>query len=162
MPSRRPDLRGINSRLRGRSSINVILILRSLPLLGPYVEFIGHIDHEEMSEVIGRAAVGLFTSVWEEPFGLVLIEMLACGTPVVAFDGGAVPEILTDVCGVVVPNKDWRALARAMPVAAGLNRADCREYVLEAFPIGKMVDLYEGLYFSWRENYLDCVVADVG
>jgi len=116
------------------------------PRLGADARFTGHLGHEEMSVAIGRAEVGLFTSTWEEPFGLVVIEMLACGTPVVAFDGGAVPEILTEDCGILVKNMDRDALAAAIPAAAKLDRSACRARALHAFPISRMVDAYEELY----------------
>ena len=116
------------------------------PRLGPDVEFVGHLDHAQLSREIGRAEVGLFTSTWDEPFGLVIIELLACGTPVVAFDSGAVGEILTPGCGVVVPKEDWLSMARAIPLAAGLRREECRRRAVEDFPVSRMIEEYERIY----------------
>ena len=116
------------------------------PLLDEDIVYAGHLDHEALSAEIGRASVGLFTSLWDEPFGLVLIEMLACGTPVVAFDSGAVDEILTPRCGVVVPKEDVNSMARALPLAAGLDRRACRRRAVEDFPISRMIEDYERLY----------------
>lgn len=116
------------------------------PRLGDDVTFLGHLDHAALSAEIGSAAVGLFTSTWDEPFGLVLIEMLACGTPVVAFDSGAVTEILTADTGRVVPKTDWMGMARAIPTAAALDRAACRQHAVERFPLRRMIDEYERLY----------------
>jgi glycosyltransferase involved in cell wall biosynthesis len=67
------------------------------PLLaGANVEFIGEIGEHQKSEFLGHAAALLFPIAWREPFGLVMIEAMACGTPVIAFDNGSVPEVLED------------------------------------------------------------------
>jgi len=90
----------------------------------PHVEFIGEIDDRRKSEFLGGARALLFPISWPEPFGLVMIESMACGTPVIAFDSGAVPEILEDgLTGFVVSNVDdavaaVRAVAPATPVHA--------------------------------------------
>jgi glycosyltransferase involved in cell wall biosynthesis len=73
----------------------------------PHVEFLGEICDRRKSEFLGGARALLFPISWPEPFGLVLIESMACGTPVIAFDSGAVPEILEDgLTGYVVSNVD--------------------------------------------------------
>lgn len=116
------------------------------PRLGPKAEYVGLLDHAELAELIQCSAVGLFTSTWDEPFGLVLPEILACGTPIAAFDSGAAGEILDESCGVIVPKKDFVALAGAIHQAAGLNRAACRKRAVENFPIRRMIEGYENLY----------------
>ena len=116
------------------------------PELGEDVEYIGHLDHAGVCREAGQAAVGLFTSIWDEPFGLVLPELLACGTPVVAFDSGAAREIIDASCGVIVPKEDVEAMAAAMPVAAALDRAGCRRHAEQQFTIGRMIDEYEVVY----------------
>ncbi|OAV44166.1 glycosyltransferase [Lewinella sp. 4G2] len=116
------------------------------PRLGPDVEVVGHLDHNGLCELIGESEVGLFTSTWEEPFGLVLTEMLACGTPIVSFDSGAAREIICDDCGVIVPMRDYVAMAQAIPQAAALRREDCRLRSTDHFPIEKMIEEYENLY----------------
>src|SRR5205807_2222347 len=69
----------------------------------PLLEFIGEIDHSQKDEFLGNAAALLFPIDWPEPFGLVMIEAMACGTPVVAYSKGSVPEIIRDgVNGFVV------------------------------------------------------------
>ena len=122
------------------------------PRLGDDVVFLGQLGHEELSAEIGRASVGLFTSTWDEPFGLVLIEMLACGTPVAAFDSGAVREILTDDCGTVVPVGDWVALADRLDATATLSRAACRARAIQDFPVDNMIAAYERLYQKLRKT----------
>lgn len=119
---------------------------RIAPRLGDGIEYVGLLNHDELSELINCAAVGLFTSTWDEPFGLVLPEILACGTPIAAFDSGAAAEILDESCGVIVPKYDFVALAAAMDQAAALSRPACRLRAVEHFPIGRMIDGYEALY----------------
>lgn len=139
-------LAGYHLKMAGSIYDQAYFDARIAPRLGPRVEYVGLLDHRELSDLIGCSAVGLFTSTWDEPFGLVLPEMLACGTPVAAFDSGAAAEVLDDGCGVIVPKKDFVALAAALPAAAALNRADCRARAAEHFPIGRMIDGYERIY----------------
>ena len=113
---------------------------------GEQVEYLGHLDHSQICQEVGRASVGLFTSTWDEPFGLVLPEMLACGTPVVSFDSGAAKEIIDASCGIIVPKEDVSAMAAAMPRAARLDRADCRRRAAFDFPIDRMISDYERIY----------------
>lgn len=117
-----------------------------LPLLGPDIKLLGHLTHAELAREIGRSQVGLFTSTWEEPFGLVLAEIMACGTPVAAFDSGAARELVGEGCGTVVTKGDTDALARAMVESRSLSRADCRRHVEEHFSVRQMIDGYESLY----------------
>ena len=94
------------------------------PLLNrPFIEFIGEIGEEEKGEFLGNAAALLFPIDWPEPFGLVMIEALACGTPVVAFDSGSVPEIVENgLTGFVVSDVDGAASAvEKLPTLVGGN-----------------------------------------
>ncbi len=116
------------------------------PLLGGQVHYLGHLDHAGVSSFAGRASVGLFTSTWDEPFGLVIPEMLACGTPVVSFDSGAAAEILDDTCGIIVEKGDVAGMAAAMLAAGDLRRSDCRYRAEVGFPIDRMVSEYEAIY----------------
>jgi glycosyltransferase involved in cell wall biosynthesis len=83
------------------------------PLLSlGHVEFIGEIGEHQKSEFLGNAAGLLFPIAWREPFGLVMIEAMACGTPVIAFEDGSVPEVLEDgVTGFIVQNETQAAAA---------------------------------------------------
>lgn len=119
-----------------------------LPLLRDGDVYLGHLPQAELAVAVGRAGVQLCTPCWDEPFGLVVIEALACGTPVAAFDRGAVPEILTDGTGRFAPADDVAALADAARDALQLDREDCRRHVETAFSLGAMVDRYETLYGS--------------
>ncbi|PHI21643.1 glycosyl transferase family 1 [Lewinellaceae bacterium SD302] len=116
------------------------------PQLGENIVYLGHLSHEELKPIISMSQCGLFTSVWEEPFGLVIAEMLACGVPVVGFNSGAIGEILTPRVGTIVPTKDVVALAGAMGPSADLDRLGCRAHVRKHFSCRKMVDNYENVY----------------
>ena len=78
-----------------------------LPLIGPGVEFIGEINEREKTKFLGEAAALLFPVDWPEPFGLVMIEAMACGTPVLAFRCGSIPEIIEDgITGKIVDSEE--------------------------------------------------------
>ena len=119
----------------------------------PMVHFLGHQTHTQLSKRIGQASVGLFTSTWDEPFGLVLPEMLACGTPIVAFDSGAAREIVDETCGIVVPKGDVSAMAAAIPQAIQKCRKSCRQRVLDRFTHGHMIAGYERGYRAAIARY---------
>jgi glycosyltransferase involved in cell wall biosynthesis len=111
----------------------------------PLVEFIGEIDESQKSEFLGRAKALLFPIDWPEPFGLVLIEALACGTPIVAFPGGSVPEILEDgVTGFIVRDLD-EAVAATREIER-LDRAACRSSFERRFTASRMASDYVRLY----------------
>jgi glycosyltransferase involved in cell wall biosynthesis len=108
------------------------------PLLdNPLVEFIGEIGEAEKSAFLGGARALLFPIDWPEPFGLVMIEALACGTPVVAFRGGSVEEVLDDgVTGFIVDSLD-EAIAATSRIGA-IDRAACRRSFDERFTARRM------------------------
>jgi glycosyltransferase involved in cell wall biosynthesis len=119
------------------------------PLLGsPEVEFIGEIGDAQKSDFIGNARALLFPIDWPEPFGLVMIEAMACGTPVIAWNCGSVPEVIDHGrTGFIVSSED-EALA-AVEAVGGLDRAQVRAVFEERFsaPImaGNYVDIYKRL-----------------
>lgn len=117
-----------------------------LPRLGPDAEHVGHLDTPDLAALVGSADVAVVTPRWEEPFGLVVVEALATGTPVAAFDRGAMREVLTSETGVLAPGDDVGALAAAIDRASRLDRAACRERVRTTFSLDAMVDRYESLY----------------
>lgn len=117
------------------------------PLLGGAVRYVGHLDQAAIATRLGRAAVALVTPVWDEPFGLVYLEALACGTPVAGFAGGAAAEIITPEVGTLVPRGDIRALAQVLgEVERRKERAACRRRVAEHFPARLMTERYLALY----------------
>ncbi len=109
------------------------------------VKLLGDVSAEEKFKLYMGAGVTLFTSQWEEPFGLVMIESMAAGTPVLAFKRGAAPEILEDgVTGYLCEDED--DMASKVHLALRLDRETCRERVAEKFSVGKMVEKYERIY----------------
>src|SRR5215472_12437687 len=98
-------------------------------------------------QAMARAAVVLCPARWDEPFGLAAAEAQACGTPVVAFRRGGLSEVIVDgVTGLLVPPDDVRAAAEAVPKAAGLSRAACREHAAVRLDLERSLDAHERLY----------------
>ena len=116
------------------------------PLLDlPHVEFIGEIADNQKAEFLSGAHALLFPIDWPEPFGLVMIEAMACGTPVVAFRRGSVPEVMTDgVTGFVVD--DVPGAVAAVARAGTLDRRACRAAFLARFDAAIMVRNYLDVY----------------
>ncbi len=111
----------------------------------PLIEFIGEIGDADKAAFLGQATALLFPIDWPEPFGLVMIEALACGTPVIAYRRGAVPELLTDgECGFVVDNDD--EAVRAVRQLSWISRAACRRLFERRFTAQRMANDYVALY----------------
>jgi glycosyltransferase involved in cell wall biosynthesis len=117
-----------------------------LPLIdGQAIEFLGEINEEEKTKFLGDAAALLFPIDWPEPFGLVMIEAMACGTPVLAFRCGSVPEIVEDgVTGKVVESEDEAIVA--LPELLSYDRRAVRKRFQERFTATRMARDYSGLY----------------
>lgn len=119
---------------------------RVVPELGEDVRYAGHLNHDELAQLVGHSAAALITPVWDEPYGLVVAEAMACGTPVVAFARGGIPEILTPEGGRLVPPGDVTAMAAAIPVAEKLSRAAVHRYAVANCSAEAMVSAYADLY----------------
>jgi glycosyltransferase involved in cell wall biosynthesis len=116
------------------------------PLLAhPLVEYVGELGDADKNEFLGQAAAVLFPIDWPEPFGLIMIESLACGTPVIAWPQGSVPEVLEDgisgfLCG------DIDSAVRAVDELAKLDRRRCREVFEARFTAARMARDYAAVY----------------
>ena len=111
----------------------------------PLVEFIGEIDEGQKSDFLGGASALLFPIDWPEPFGIVMIEAMACGVPVVAFRGGSVPEIVDEgVTGFVVDTVD--EAIQATRNVHRLDRRQCRAVFERRFNVTRMAADYVALY----------------
>jgi glycosyltransferase involved in cell wall biosynthesis len=112
---------------------------------GKFIEYIGEADLDAKNELLGNAIAMLFPIQWDEPFGLVTIEAMACGTPVIAMPGGSVPEIVKDgVSGWVCRSVD--EMAERVRHAGYFHPAEIRAYAEGTFSLDRMVRQYADLY----------------
>ena len=116
------------------------------PYLGVHgIEYLGEVHHGTKVELLQDARATLFPIDWEEPFGLVMIESMACGTPVIATNRGAVPEVIEQGrSGIIVDS--YREMADALEAADALDPLECRRYVEERFSPERMVEDYVQAY----------------
>ncbi|MBD2580518.1 glycosyltransferase family 4 protein [Oscillatoria sp. FACHB-1406] len=113
------------------------------PLLdGEQIQYLGELSHEEKAALLGGASATLFTITWPEPFGLVMIESMAAGTPVIGMKMGSVPEVIAHGKSGYICTSVEEAI-EAVPKAIALNRRDCRQHVEDRFTVAKMTDAYE-------------------
>ncbi len=109
------------------------------------IVFLGEVTHEQKIELIAQASATLFPITWPEPFGLVMIESMCTGTPVLGTAIGSVPEVIkNDVSGYVCANVE--EMIEKIPAVTQLNRQACHQYVRDRFTIQTMVDGYENAY----------------
>jgi glycosyltransferase involved in cell wall biosynthesis len=110
-----------------------------------FVEFLGEVGGRDKDAFLGNAYTLLFPIDWAEPFGLVMIEAMACGTPVIAFRKGSVPEVIEDgVTGFVVDSVE--EAVRAIGSVAELSRSVCRRAFEERFDAARMARNYVAVY----------------
>lgn len=112
------------------------------PHLSDQIEYVGHLSHQDLPTFLSEGAVALATPMWEEPFGLSVVEALACGTPVAALPRGAMREIVQPDVGSVATESTAAALAVAIEEAAGKERLACQAYVAANFSMRSMVRAY--------------------
>jgi glycosyltransferase involved in cell wall biosynthesis len=116
------------------------------PLLSdPLIEYVGEVSDAEKNELIGNAYALLAPFDWPEPFGLVFIEALACGTPILALRRGSVPELIDNgQTGFICDNADQ--MVKAVPRISTLNRSHCRHAFERRFMVERMVQDYLSAY----------------
>ncbi|MFA7663028.1 MAG: glycosyltransferase family 4 protein [Patescibacteria group bacterium] len=118
------------------------------------VIFLGQIGIEEKNKWLGKSKAFLMPIDWEEPFGLVMIEAMACGTPVIAFNRGSVSEIVKDgETGFIVEPGNVDKMVEAVGNLSSIDRRKCRESVEKDFSIERMVDSYEAVYQKLIEKH---------
>jgi glycosyltransferase involved in cell wall biosynthesis len=120
------------------------------PRLGSDVEYVGHLRQHELSDLIGASALALVTPGWDEPYGLVVAEALACGTPVLAFARGGIPEVIDASCARLVAPDDVPAAAALVAETAALDRGAAREHAVRHCSLDTMVDSYLALLDAAR------------
>lgn len=115
---------------------------------GKQISFIGEINHHTSDELYGNALCTLFPITWHEPFGLVMIESMVCGTPVVAYNIGSVPEVIEEgKTGFIVEKESGiDGLEHAVKKITEIQRGNCRSHVLEHFSKETMVNGYLEAY----------------
>ena len=112
---------------------------------GKQVQYLGEVNHEEKAELLGNAAITLFPITWQEPFGLVMTESMAAGTPVIARSMGSVPEVIADgKTGFLCETVD--DFVNAVRRLGEIDRRACRNHVEMNFSIKSMVDGYLDVY----------------
>ncbi|PJE57434.1 MAG: hypothetical protein COU82_02015 [Candidatus Portnoybacteria bacterium CG10_big_fil_rev_8_21_14_0_10_38_18] len=119
------------------------------PYLNDKIQYVGFVPREKLFKYYQKAKATLIPIQWEEPFGLVLTESMACGTPVIAFNRGSVPEIVIDgKTGFIIRDNKLEKMADAVKKIDKINRADCRKHVEQNFSIQRMIDRYEKVFYE--------------
>lgn len=142
---------GVKLKLAGNSTPE-FLEKEINPYLDDTIEYIGPVSGEKRVQFLQNAKALLVPIQWDEPFGLVMPEAMACGTPVIAFNRASVPEIIKDKkTGFIVNNEE--EMVAALDKIHIIDRAACRKHVEENFTIKRMADEYEKLYEKIIKEY---------
>lgn len=121
------------------------------PNLNEKIQWLGEVDEKDRNKLMTGAMCLLHPVTWPEPFGLTMIETMVCGTPVIAFKLGSIPEVIEDgKTGFVVLNED--EMLKAIGKIDSIDRAYCRKYSLKNFSAKTMTDNYEKIYYRILES----------
>lgn len=121
---------------------------------GKQIEFLGEVNHSQKNKLLGGAVATLFPITWREPFGLVMTESMATGTPVIAMALGSAPEIIVQgKTGFLCQSVDECVMA--LDRVSEIDRRACRQHVEQNFSVKSMVDGYEAVYRQIVANSLD-------
>ena len=142
---RAADLAGAKLKIFGPIEDETYFAEQVEPYLSQTIEYHGHRDAAALQAEVAGARVALVTPLWDEPFGLVAAEALACGTPVAGFDRGALSEVVGP-CGVLVAGGDIDGLAQAIVLAERIDRDACRDRAVDHLSIAAMIGGYERCY----------------
>jgi glycosyltransferase involved in cell wall biosynthesis len=117
---------------------------------GKRIEYVGYIKEDQAKiEFLSNAKCLIMPSTWEEPFGMSMIEALACGTPIVGFDAGSISEIIKNgKTGFIVKNKNTRQLASAIKKIGKINRLDCFKDFEQRFSAERMCEDHVKCYMK--------------
>jgi glycosyltransferase involved in cell wall biosynthesis len=129
------------------------------------IQYLGEANHAQKSEIMGGATVTLFPVDWQEPFGLVMIESMVVGTPVIAIAKGSTPEVIAHGKTGFLCNTINECVAAIEP-ATRLDRQACHDYVLSRFTVTQMADGYEAIYRQilaerFSQNGSGRILADI-
>jgi glycosyltransferase involved in cell wall biosynthesis len=137
---------GLGLRLAGPVSDEAYFRAEVEPLLHDDIRYVGHLGRRELTELVGSSAAALVTPAWDEPYGLVAAEALACGTPVAGYARGGLPEVVGHRVGRLVAGDDVAGLAAALPRVVTLSRKAARAHAVAHCSLDAMVEHYLGLY----------------
>ena len=119
------------------------------------VQYHGHCDFNKVGDVYRQARALLMPISWEEPFGLVVIEAMACGTPVIAYEKGSMAELIVDgITGYLIEPGDEKGIVEAISKIDQIDRKKCREHVEKNFSIEDMINKYEKTFEKIIKNEL--------
>ncbi len=151
--------KGVAEAVEAAIAANERLIIAGPPVTGEYwdtkikpylnerIKYVGFVPYKDLYKYYQKAKALLVPIQWEEPFGLVMTEAMACGTPVIAFNRGSVPEIVVDgKTGFIVNTVE--EMAAAIKKIGQIDRAACRKHVENNFTLEKMVDGYEKIFLK--------------
>lgn len=125
------------------------------PRLRDDIRYAGHLDQVRLARLVGASCAALVTPTWDEPYGLVVAEAMSCGTPVVAFARGGIPELVDGTAGRLVPGGDVAGMASAIPTAVRLPRNLVRDNAIRRCSAEAMLTAYSGLYRQMADDVTD-------